>query len=117
MAAPIKPRRRRRRRSRKPRRRAAESEPIAATAPASEAPAPRAEAEAATPAAPPSGEAAGETAFAIPELGENVKGGDVLRLLVKVGDTVAVDQPLIELETDKATIEVPSLRRRDRVGH
>jgi len=48
------------------------------------------------------------TEFRIPELGENVKGGDVLRVLVKVGDSVAVDQPVLELETDKATIEVPS---------
>src|SRR5262245_40959376 len=48
------------------------------------------------------------TEFTIPELGENVKAGDVVRLLVKVGDVVSQDQPLIELETDKATIEVPS---------
>jgi pyruvate dehydrogenase E2 component (dihydrolipoamide acetyltransferase) len=46
--------------------------------------------------------------FALPELGENVASGDVLRVLVKVGDTVAKDQPVLELETDKATIEVPS---------
>ena len=44
----------------------------------------------------------------LPELGENVEKGDVVRLLVKVGDTIAVDQPVVELETDKATIEVPS---------
>jgi pyruvate dehydrogenase E2 component (dihydrolipoamide acetyltransferase) len=41
-------------------------------------------------------------------LGENVAGGDVTRVLVKVGDTLARDQPVVELETDKATIEVPS---------
>ena len=46
--------------------------------------------------------------FKLPELGENVHGGDVLRLLIKAGDTVKVDQPVLELETDKATIEVPS---------
>jgi pyruvate dehydrogenase E2 component (dihydrolipoamide acetyltransferase) len=46
--------------------------------------------------------------FKIPELGENVKGGDVLRVLVRVGDTIARDQGVLELETDKATIEVPS---------
>ena len=46
--------------------------------------------------------------FKVPELGENVAGGDVTRVLVKVGDTIAVDQPVLELETDKATIEVPS---------
>ena len=48
------------------------------------------------------------TEFKIPELGENVAGGDVTRVLVNVGDTVAPDQPVLELETDKATIEVPS---------
>jgi pyruvate dehydrogenase E2 component (dihydrolipoamide acetyltransferase) len=46
--------------------------------------------------------------FKIPELGENVAGGDVAKVLVNVGDTVKKDQPVIELETDKATIEVPS---------
>jgi len=48
------------------------------------------------------------TDFILPELGENVHGGDVLRVLVKPGDTVSNDQPVLELETDKATIEVPS---------
>jgi pyruvate dehydrogenase E2 component (dihydrolipoamide acetyltransferase) len=46
--------------------------------------------------------------FKVPELGENVAGGDVTRVLVKVGDTIAREQPVLELETDKATIEVPS---------
>src|SRR6185295_496679 len=46
--------------------------------------------------------------FTLPELGENVSAGDVLRVLVKPGDTLAMDQPVLELETDKATIEVPS---------
>jgi pyruvate dehydrogenase E2 component (dihydrolipoamide acetyltransferase) len=48
------------------------------------------------------------TEFKVPELGENVAGGDVMRVMVKAGDTVARDQPVLELETDKATIEVPS---------
>lgn len=48
------------------------------------------------------------TDFTLPELGENVTAGDVVRVLVSPGDTVAKDQPLLELETDKATIEVPS---------
>ena len=48
------------------------------------------------------------TEFKIPELGENVTSGDVVRVLVKAGDQVTKDQPLLELETDKATIEVPS---------
>jgi pyruvate dehydrogenase E2 component (dihydrolipoamide acetyltransferase) len=48
------------------------------------------------------------TEFKIPELGENVASGDVVRVLVNVGDTIAREQPVVELETDKATIEVPS---------
>ena len=48
------------------------------------------------------------TEFKIPELGENVSAGDVVRVLVKAGDTIEKDQPVLELETDKATIEVPS---------
>ena len=48
------------------------------------------------------------TEFKIPELGENVTSGDVVRILVKPGDALAKDQPVLELETDKATIEVPS---------
>src|SRR4051812_875674 len=46
--------------------------------------------------------------FKLPELGENVEKGDVVRVLVGVGDTVVKDQPVFELETDKATIEVPT---------
>ncbi len=46
--------------------------------------------------------------FLVPELGENVPGGDVVRIMVKPGDALKKDQPVLELETDKATIEVPS---------
>ena len=46
--------------------------------------------------------------FRLPSLGDNVKAGDVLKVLVKAGDVVIVDQPVLELETDKATVEVPS---------
>ena len=46
--------------------------------------------------------------FTLPELGEQIEGGDVLRVLVTAGDTLAKEQPVLELETDKATIEVPS---------
>lgn len=48
------------------------------------------------------------TEFRLPELGENIESGDLIKVLVSTGDTVAQDQPVIELETDKATIEVPS---------
>src|SRR5471032_245599 len=46
--------------------------------------------------------------FTLPELGEQIEGGDVLRVLVKPGDILVKEQPVLELETDKATIEVPS---------
>src|SRR5687767_5874351 len=48
------------------------------------------------------------TDMKLPELGENIEGGDVLRIMVKAGDAIKKDQAVIELETDKATIEVPS---------
>ncbi len=48
------------------------------------------------------------TDFKLPELGENVTAGDVVRVLVAAGDTIEKDQAVLELETDKATIEVPS---------
>jgi pyruvate dehydrogenase E2 component (dihydrolipoamide acetyltransferase) len=48
------------------------------------------------------------TEFKVPELGENVDSADVARVLVNVGDTITRDQAVLELETDKATIEVPS---------
>ena len=48
------------------------------------------------------------TDFTLPELGENISSGDVLRILVKPGDSLAKDQPVLEIETDKATIEVPA---------
>ncbi|MBI4165394.1 MAG: 2-oxo acid dehydrogenase subunit E2 [Acidobacteria bacterium] len=48
------------------------------------------------------------TEFRLPELGENIAAGDVLKVLVAPGDAIQPDQPVLELETDKATIEVPS---------
>jgi pyruvate dehydrogenase E2 component (dihydrolipoamide acetyltransferase) len=44
----------------------------------------------------------------LPEISENVETGDVIKLLVAVGDVIDVDQPVVELETDKAVLEVPS---------
>ena len=46
--------------------------------------------------------------FTIPNLGDGVDKADVARVMVSVGDMVAVDQSVLELETDKATVEVPS---------
>jgi len=48
------------------------------------------------------------TQITLPNLGENIESGDVLSLLVSVGDTIAVDQEIVEIETDKATMPVPS---------
>ncbi|HEU4364618.1 MAG TPA: biotin/lipoyl-containing protein, partial [Candidatus Krumholzibacteria bacterium] len=44
----------------------------------------------------------------LPEISENVDSGDVVKVLVSQGENVAVEQPLIELETEKAVFEVPS---------
>lgn len=46
--------------------------------------------------------------FKLPELGEDIVEADVLKLLVAEGDAVEADQPLIEIETEKATVEVPA---------
>ena len=48
------------------------------------------------------------TELKLPQLGENVDSGVLARLLVEVGSEVKKDQPVLELETDKATVEVPS---------
>ena len=60
-------------------------------------------------AAPPKAPARGGAAeFRVPELGENIETGDVVRIAVQPGDTVSEGQAVVELETDKAVIEVPS---------
>lgn len=48
------------------------------------------------------------TQFKLPELGENVDKASVARVLVSVGDSIAADQPVIEVETDKAVAEIPT---------
>ena len=75
-------------------------EPEAEPAPAEEK---TEQTEAAAPAA--SGDA---TDVTMPELGESVTEGTVTNWLKKVGDTVAVDEPLLEVSTDKVDTEVPS---------
>jgi pyruvate dehydrogenase E2 component (dihydrolipoamide acetyltransferase) len=47
-------------------------------------------------------------AFALPELGESIESGDVVQILVAVGDQIAAEQSVLEIETDKAVVEVPS---------
>ena len=44
----------------------------------------------------------------VPEIGENISSGDVVKVLVSVGDVIALEQPIAELETDKAVVELPS---------
>ncbi|WP_028266751.1 2-oxoglutarate dehydrogenase, E2 component, dihydrolipoamide succinyltransferase [Arthrobacter sp. MA-N2] len=80
--------------------------PAPAPAPAPEAaPAPAAEATAAPAAS--SGQASGHD-VTLPALGESVTEGTVTRWLKAVGDTVEVDEPLLEVSTDKVDTEIPS---------
>ncbi|MBU4617754.1 pyruvate dehydrogenase complex dihydrolipoyllysine-residue acetyltransferase, partial [Rhodococcus sp. GG48] len=94
---------------------AAEATPAPAAeetpAPAEETPAPAAEsapAPAAEPAAAPSDGSSSGTPVTMPELGESVTEGTVTRWLKAVGDEVAVDEPLLEVSTDKVDTEIPS---------
>ncbi|MGW4071968.1 dihydrolipoamide acetyltransferase family protein [Streptomyces asiaticus] len=45
--------------------------------------------------------------FTLPDLGEGLTGAEIVRWLVQVGDVVAVDQPVVEVETAKAMVDVP----------
>ncbi|GGM54257.1 hypothetical protein GCM10012275_26690 [Longimycelium tulufanense] len=92
----------------------AEQPAAPAPAPAAEQPAPAAPAapaeQPAAPAAPqqPTGGAAQGTPVTMPALGESVTEGTVTRWLKQVGDTVEVDEPLLEVSTDKVDTEIPS---------
>ena len=46
--------------------------------------------------------------FKLPDLGEGVREGEIARWLVEVGQEVAEDEPLVEIQTDKTTVEIPS---------
>ncbi|MEP6462974.1 MAG: dihydrolipoamide acetyltransferase family protein [Frankiaceae bacterium] len=46
--------------------------------------------------------------FKLPDLGEGLTEGEILKWLVKPGDTIRLNQPLVEVETAKAAVEVPS---------
>ena len=52
--------------------------------------------------------ALGAAEFKLPELGENIEQGDLVRLMIAPGTRVSEGQPVMELETDKAVVEVPS---------
>ncbi|MEU4119491.1 dihydrolipoamide acetyltransferase family protein [Kitasatospora sp. NPDC028055] len=45
--------------------------------------------------------------FRLPDLGEGLTGAEVVRWMVEVGEVIAVDQPVVEVETAKAVVEVP----------
>jgi len=80
-----------------------------APAPAEEAPAPEPPAAEPAPAAESSGGGSGDTtSVTMPELGESVTEGTVTRWLKQIGDEVAVDEPLVEVSTDKVDTEIPS---------
>jgi pyruvate dehydrogenase E2 component (dihydrolipoamide acetyltransferase) len=46
--------------------------------------------------------------FKLPDLGEGVREGEIARWLVQVGQEIAEDDPLVEIQTDKTTVEIPS---------
>ncbi len=46
--------------------------------------------------------------FRLPDIGEGLTEAEVVRWLVDVGSEVDLDQPLVEVETDKAVVEIPS---------
>jgi pyruvate dehydrogenase E2 component (dihydrolipoamide acetyltransferase) len=46
--------------------------------------------------------------FKLPDLGEGIHEGEVVKVLVRLGDKIKEDQPILEVETDKATVEIPS---------
>jgi 2-oxoglutarate dehydrogenase E2 component (dihydrolipoamide succinyltransferase) len=97
---------------------AAPADDAPAAAPAEETPAPAVEAPAedaapaaeAAPAEQPAAPAASSdaTEVKLPELGESVTEGTITRWLKAVGDDVAVDEPLLEISTDKVDTEIPS---------
>ncbi len=84
---------------------APKAQPAPVSAPATSKPA--AAPQIAAPAAPAQA-ASGPSEFTLPELGENVHQGDLVRLMVSPGTKVSEGQPVMELETDKAVVEVPS---------
>ncbi len=84
--------------------------PVATPVVAAETPAPVVEAPAPAPVATPAAPAASSagTVITMPALGESVSEGTVTRWLKNVGDSVAVDEALLEVSTDKVDTEIPS---------
>jgi pyruvate dehydrogenase E2 component (dihydrolipoamide acetyltransferase) len=96
--------------------------PAPETVATSASPKPTADASTQPTPAPPAAEASASTSnraerraqpqaaseFKLPELGENISQGDLVRLMIAPGTKVSEGQPVMELETDKAVVEVPS---------
>jgi pyruvate dehydrogenase E2 component (dihydrolipoamide acetyltransferase) len=55
--------------------------------------------------------------FKLPDIGEGVVEGEIVRWLVKEGDEIRADQPMVEVMTDKATVEIPAPRSGRVVKH
>jgi pyruvate dehydrogenase E2 component (dihydrolipoyllysine-residue acetyltransferase) len=84
-----------------------EKEVVASLPSASTSSAPASAAPASAP--PPAvSKTSGASEFKLPELGENISEGDLVRLMIAPGAKVSEGQPIMELETDKAVVEVPS---------
>jgi pyruvate dehydrogenase E2 component (dihydrolipoamide acetyltransferase) len=79
-----------------------------APAPVAETPAPAAEPSPAAAPAAAAPTASGGKEVVLPELGESVTEGTVTRWLKQVGDSVEVDEPLLEISTDKVDTEIPA---------
>ena len=77
-------------------------------APAKPTPAVASRIEASAAPVAPTAPASGASEFKLQELGENIDSGDLVRLLIAPGTRVSEGQPVMELETDKAVVEVPS---------
>jgi pyruvate dehydrogenase E2 component (dihydrolipoamide acetyltransferase) len=80
---------------------ATKQEPVSPPAAAKSEPAP-------TPSAPAPTQNTGGTNVVMPQMGESIFEGTITKWLKKVGDTVARDEPLFEISTDKVDAEIPS---------
>ncbi len=84
------------------------SKPVASPAPAAPAPVKAAPVAAAQPSTLNPQPSSGPVEFKLPSLGEGVTSADIAEIAVKEGDTITNGQILMELETDKAVVELPS---------